>query len=119
MTAKPCFGHKSRTDAVLAFRAEGLTTAQIADKLAVAHKTVTALEHSALRSTKRAARPAEQHGRTILFARDLLDRLGPHAARRGVHPNSLARLIVETVVDEGLVDSVLDDMDELENGGME
>jgi len=34
--------------------------------------------------------------------------------RRGIHPTSLARRIVATVVDEGLVDSVLDDLDELE-----
>jgi transcriptional regulator len=114
MTAKPCFGHPSRTDAVLAFRAAGMTTKQIATKLGIGENTVTALEHSALRSTKRAARPAEQHGRTILFSRDLLARLGPHAARRGVHPNSLARAIVETVVDEGLVDSVLDDLETME-----
>lgn len=114
MTAKPCFGHPSRSAAVLAFRAQGMTTRQIADKIGIADATVTALEHSALRSTKRVTRPAEQHGRTILFPRDLLAALGPHAARRGIHPNSLARRIVETVVDEGLVDSVLDDLDELE-----
>jgi hypothetical protein len=35
--------------------------------------------------------------------------LGPHAARRNMHPNCLARLIVETVVDEGIIDAVLDD----------
>lgn len=70
-------------------------------------------EHSVGRPT-RALRPAEQMGRTILFPRDILDSLGPHAARRGIHPNSLARLIVETVVDEGLIDSVLDDLEELD-----
>jgi len=37
--------------------------------------------------------------------------LAPHAARRGVHVNTLARQIVETVVDERLVDAVLDDED--------
>ena len=114
MTAKPCFGHPSRSAAVLAFRAAGMTTRQIGEKIGIADATVTALEHSALRSSKRAARPAEQHGRTILFPRDLLARLGPHAARRNIHPNSLARLIVETVVDEGLVDSVMDDLEDME-----
>jgi DNA-binding CsgD family transcriptional regulator len=109
MTAKPCFGHPSRSAAVLAFRLANMTTRQIAEKIGIAESTVTALEHSALRSTKRAARPAEEHGRTILFPRDLLERLGPHAARRCINPNSLARLIVETVVDEGLIDNVLDD----------
>lgn len=114
MTAKPCFGYRSRTEAVLAFRKAGLSTRQIADKLDIGENTVTALEHSAMRSTKRAARPAEQHGRTILFPRDVLDALGPHAARRGIHPNSLARRIVETVVEQGLVDAVLDDLEKEE-----
>jgi hypothetical protein len=30
----------------------------------------------------------------VLFPVDLLAALGPHAARRGMHPNRLARLIV-------------------------
>jgi hypothetical protein len=115
MSGKPCLGHPSRTEAVLAMRQAGLTTRQIADRIGIADTTVTALEHSALRSRKRAARPAEQHGRTILFSRDVLDRLAPHAARRCIHPNSLARLIVETVVDEGLVDSVLDDLEGIDD----
>ena len=110
---KPCLGYQSRTDAVVALRATGLTTRQIAAKIGIAENTVTALEHSAGRQT-RAPRPAEQLGRTVLFPRDILDRLGPHAARRGIHPNSLARMIVETVVDDGLIDSVLDDLEHLD-----
>lgn len=109
-----CLGYPSRSDAVLALRGKGLTTRQIADQIGVEPKTVSALEHSALRSSKRRARPAEEHGRTILFPVDLLDRLRPAAARRGIHANQLARLIVETVVDDGLIDSVLDDLDEIE-----
>lgn len=31
------------------------------------------------------------------------------AAKRCIHPNSLARMIVEIAVDEGLIDSILDD----------
>ena len=82
----------------------------IALPIDIEEKTVIALEHSAGRP-KRAPRPAEQLGRTILFPIDILNSLGPAAARRGIHPNSLARLIVATVVDEGLIDSVLDDLE--------
>jgi hypothetical protein len=110
---KPTLGYASRTDAVLALRASGLNTRQIATRIGIEESTVTALEHSAGRP-KRVPRPAEQMGRTILFPRDILDSLGPAAARRGIHPNSLARLIVETVLEEGLIDSVLDDLDELD-----
>ena len=38
-----------------------------------------------------------------------IDALRPYAARRGVSVNALARRIVETVVDEKMVDAVLDD----------
>lgn len=109
MAPKPSLGFASRTDAVLSLRRQGQSTRQIADQIGIAEKTVTALEHSAGRSKRRASRPAEEMGRTVLFPRDILDQLGPHAAKRGIHPNSLARLIVSTVVDEGLIDSVMDD----------
>lgn len=114
MSAKVTLGYASRTEAVLGLRRVGLSTDEIANRIGIEPKTVTALEHSALRSSKRKARPAEEHGRTILFPIDMLDRLRPHAARRGIHVNRLARMIVETVIEEGLIDSVLDDLDEIE-----
>lgn len=116
MSAIPTLGYPSRTEAVLALRAQRLSTRQIAHAIGIEQKTVLALEHSAGRKT-RAPRPAEQLGRTIVFPVDVLDALAPHAAKRGVHVNSLARLIVTTVVDEDLVDSVLDDSDELSGDG--
>lgn len=111
--AKPSMGFSSRTAAVQALRRQGASTQEIADRLGIQHKTVTALEHSAGRAKKRAIRPAEEHGRTVLFPIDILDSLAPHAARRGIHPNTLARRLVETAVDEGLIDSILDDADEV------
>lgn len=107
--SKPTLGFSSRTDAVLALRAQGMTTRQIGERIGIADSTVTALEHSAGRSKRRALRPAEVNGRTVLFPRDVLDRLAPHAAKRGIHPNSLARLIVEIAVEECLIDGILDD----------
>lgn len=106
---KPTLGYSSRTEAVLALRAGGCSTRQIAERIGIEESTVTALEHSAGRKNLRPARPSEVNGRTILFPRDILDRLGPHAAKRCIHPNSLARLIVEIAVEEGLIDSILDD----------
>lgn len=106
---KPAFGYPSRSEAVLAMRKQGHSTSDIADKLGIETKTVFALEHSAMRAQKRQRRPAEEHGRTVLFSVDVLDRLRPHAAKRGIHANHLARLIVETAIDEGLIDALLDD----------
>jgi transcriptional regulator with XRE-family HTH domain len=104
---KPTLGYPSRTAAVLALRSAGLSSREIADKVGISTATVTALEHSAGRPRK--SRPAEEMGRTVLFPTDVLDSLGPHAAKRNMHPNALARLIVETVVDDDMVDAVLDD----------
>lgn len=47
--------------------------------------------------------------RTVVFPADVLDALAPHAARRNIHPNSLARRIVEQAIDSNLVDAILDD----------
>jgi len=114
MSAKPTLGFSSRTDAVISMRRQGLTTKEIADRIGIGENTVTALEHSAGRSQRRALRPAEQMGRTVLFPADILDALGPYAAKRGMHPNSLARMIVSTAVEEMLVDSILDDLDDID-----
>lgn len=106
MTAKPTLGYPSRTDAVLALRANGLSSGEIAEKIGITTATVAALEHSAGRGRKR---PIEALCRTVLFPIDVIADLGPHAARRNIHPNHLARLIVETVLESDIVDAVLDD----------
>ncbi len=109
---KQTLGYASRTDAVLALRSQRLSTRQIAARIGIPENTVTALEHSAGRA-RRQPRPVEDLCRTVLFPIDVLDALGPHAARRNMHPNRLARLLVETIVDEKIVDAVLDDADDL------
>lgn len=111
--AKPTLGYATRTDAVIGLRALGMNTPEIAARLGIATKTVAALESSRGRTrTPKTDRP-EGLGRAVLIPSDVLAALGPHAARRGLHPNSLARVILSTVVDEGMIDAVLDDADEL------
>jgi hypothetical protein len=102
---KPTLGYPSRTAAVLALRDERLTTSAIATRIGIPEKSVAALEISARRSRNMAAAGA----RTILFPPDLLSRLRPHAACRDMNVNALARLIVETLLDDNLIDAVLDD----------
>ena len=60
---------------------------------------------------KRTPRPAETHGRTILFPTDILDALRPHADRRGITVNDLARRIVDVACEEGMIDAILDDLE--------
>lgn len=112
MSGKPTLGYPTRTAAVMGLRAEGLSTRQIAEAIGIEEKTVTALECSAGRKRDRSERPSEKLGRTVVIPMDVLDQLTPHAARRGMHPNSLARLIITTVVDESMIDAVLDDAED-------
>jgi hypothetical protein len=111
---EPILGYRSKTAAVLAMRSQGLSTEIIAERLMIASKDVAALEHSAARWKRavRGIRPAEANGRTVLFPVDILNALGPHAAKRGISPNELARRIVETAVEENMIDAVMDDEEE-------
>jgi DNA-binding CsgD family transcriptional regulator len=115
MPIKPTLGFSNRTDAVIALRGQGLRTTEIATRIGIEPKTVTALEASAARSKSRAKRPAEEQGRTVVFPIDVLNGLRRPAERRGIHPNHLARLLIEAVVDGDLVDAVLDDADCLDD----
>ncbi len=105
----PTLGYPSRTEAVMGLRDQGLNTRQIADRIGINVTTVSALECSATRSAERQRRPSEAYGRTVVFPVDVLHVLRPHAARRGITVNQLARDIVSAVVDDDLVTAVLDD----------
>jgi hypothetical protein len=89
-----------------------LSTRHIAEAIGIGENTVTALEVSAGRS-KRAAAAGEVVGRAVLLPSALLDRLGPHAARRGITTLELLRRILKAVIDGKLVDAVLDDADDV------
>jgi len=108
-SAKPTLGYPSRTDAVLALRRQGLDDVEIAQRIGIRRGTVGALACSAERRSDRQRRPAETNGRTVVFPIDVLDALAPHAAARDISPNELARRLVETAIDEDLVDAILDD----------
>ena len=106
---KPTLGYPSRTAAVVALRQEGLDSQEIAHRIGISTATVAALEHSATRSQGRKNQTAEANGRTVLLSLDAIERLRPHASKRGITANELARRIVDVVTDDGMVDAVLDD----------
>lgn len=110
---KPCLGYPSRTQAVIGLRAQGMSTVQIADAIGIRTSTVAALEVGSSRPRPE-PRVREQMGRAVIVPIDVLGALGPHAARRNISVNHLARLIVSTVVDEGMIDAVLDDAEALD-----
>lgn len=111
---KPTLGYPSRSAAVIALQSEGLTTREIADRIGISHKNVISLSISAMGAKKRATRPTESFGRTIVFPIDILGRLAPYAAARGISTNELVRRLIEIAVDDGLIDSILDDGPEQE-----
>ncbi|KEZ00118.1 hypothetical protein AI27_12685 [Sphingomonas sp. BHC-A] len=114
---KPALGYPSRTAAVVALRAQGMNTSQIGNALGIANKTVVALEIGSSRP-RREPGHSTMLGRTVVIPTDVLDALGPHAARRCISVNALARLIVTTVIDDGMIDAVLDDGDQLASEGL-
>jgi hypothetical protein len=60
----------------------------------------------------RAARAQAVDRRTVVFYVEALDRLRPAAEARGMHVNELVRLLVDRIVDDGLVGAILDDSPE-------
>lgn len=111
----PALGYPSRTDAVLALRKEGLLPLEIAARIGISRTQVSALEASARRRTARVRDVA--HGPSIaiakLFPCEEKRLLRAHAARRGITVNRLIQIIVETVVEDDMIDAVLDDAGDL------
>lgn len=117
---KPTLGYPSRTAAVQGMRAEGLATRTIARRIGIDTSTVRALEASAGRADRR-AEPVARGARgarggigevAVILPVDIVRALRPHAARRGIAVDTLARRILDAALD-GMVDGVLDDAAEL------
>ena len=103
---KPILGYPSRTACCLALREQGKSNAEISSLTGIGSTVVSTL---AARQLVRRPRPAELHGRTVLFPAEVLNELKPHAARRGITANELARRIVEIAAEENMIDGILDD----------
>jgi hypothetical protein len=102
---KQTLGYASRTDAVVDLRRNGKTLNEIARVTGIEPKTVSAL----LISTKRRRQPSESGTRPVAFDIATLERLVPHAHRRGHSAHELARRIVQGALDDGLIDAILDE----------
>ncbi len=105
---KPTLGYPSRKAAIEALRAQGLSTAEIADTIGITRTNVLSVETSARHPREATVR--------INVPLDVYERLGLFAAARGVTSAALAATILDAVVDEGLVDAVLDDGDDCDTG---
>lgn len=109
-------GYRTKTEAVLALREQGLSTSAIAARVGIETKSVSALEASARRGTggRRRQQPdalaeALADQRVVPIDAEVLQALRPYAARRGISVVVLTRRLLVTLADEGLVDALLDD----------
>ncbi len=96
----PTLGYRSKTAACAALRDQGLETAEIAEKVGIAEKSVCALERRHRFKTG---------PRRIILPFTVMDKLEVAAERRGKSPRKLALAILERVAADGLIDAVMDD----------
>lgn len=106
--AKPCLGYPSRTEAVLALRDQGKSNKLIAHKIGISPSTV-----GALISSRKHTRRAVLNQKTVKIDNDVLEKLRPVAAARGIEVNQLCCNLLALIADDGLTDAVLDDALEL------
>lgn len=115
---KPCLGYRSRTEAVMAMRAQGMDTRAIASRIGIELKTVTALEGSAARSDRARDRRASTDyvhvDRAIILPVTLAHDLREPARKRRLSVERLAIDLLEAIAADDLVEAVLDDRP---NGG--
>jgi len=108
--AKPCFGYPTRTEAVAAFVEAGMPRAEIAARIGIPTKSV-----SALLGESRRARPADEQvkRRSPQVVLQLTDAqrcaLREHAARRDLSLDRLLFDLLDVIVEDKLVDAILDD----------
>jgi hypothetical protein len=103
----PTLGYPTRAAAVDAMDARGLTPTEIAQAIGdgvTANSVSVTLCH--IRNGRRRA-PATT--RTVVFSVDILKSLRVHADARCISVNELVRRLIDHIVGEDLVDSVLDD----------
>jgi hypothetical protein len=107
---KSCLGYPTRTDAILALRGQGLATRDIARRIGIEPKTVTALEASAARrGGNHRPRGRQEYRNVVPVDPETLAALRPHAVRRHISVDLLIQQLLMILVDDDLVDALLDD----------
>lgn len=100
----PTLGYPSRRDAIQALHEKGVSNQDIETAIGVSGNVV------------RAVLSQQRHGRKVRSERSIalpeaiLEDLQPHAERRRISTNELARQLLQHIADEdSLVDAILDD----------
>jgi hypothetical protein len=95
---KPTLGYPTRTAAVEAMLADGLSRREIASEIGGTENSIQMLIYLAKR---------RQADRKIVLSRPMIEVLRGEAARRGTKPAALAHHLLETIVSDDLFDALL------------
>ncbi|CAA2142820.1 hypothetical protein [Hyphomicrobium sp. ghe19] len=96
----PTLGFPSKSAAIEAMKAANMPPKEIAAAIGISLRNYYRLE----------AYTRKGRGRQIVLSRDMMDAAAPHAKVRNISVHELMRQILETVLEEGMVDNVLDDL---------
>lgn len=113
--AIPCLGYPSRTAAVLALRAQRLSTRDIARRVGIEAKTVSALLGSFARKDRpvsRRSHRAAPSGFAVRVDAETWTKLRNAGVRRGISAEMVALQLLMVAADDGLIDAILDDADD-------
>lgn len=110
--SKPALGFKTRTEAALALKAQGLGSAAIGRQLGITQSAASGLLSAARRSVGRGGdgsnvKPLPTS--TGPFPSHIRILLRPAAAKRCISVDRLISEIVAIVAEDGLADAILDD----------
>ncbi len=109
MAAEDFLGHATRTRAIMALRAQGMSSAQIAERFVSAgfpmtRRRVTALIHACINSRARR--------KTVSISKETMIGLQAAAATRGIGVSDLAERLLSVIIRDAMIDAVLDDQTE-------
>lgn len=105
----PALGFPSRTAAAQHFKAQGIPNGQIAERLGIDKKSVSALLSSADSKTYDRGARKNQSSAPITITFEHRQKLRAAAAARQLTVDALMCLLIERVADDGLADAILDD----------
>lgn len=108
----PTMGFRTRTEAALHLKSQGLGPTEIGRRLGISAGAAGALTSSVTRTRQpRSVREPRTLRTDAQFDMSTRQKLRPFAARRGISLEALILQIVDTVAEEGLVDAILDDLE--------
>jgi predicted transcriptional regulator len=106
---QPVLGYRSKSAAIRAMKAEGLSSAEIGQRIGMSGSAVSQLAYCV---RKRADSPqSDEKRQRVYMAPYMIAALKPHADKRGIAATTLVQRIVIALLEDNLIDAVLDDQE--------